>query len=154
MKRIFILATVAALVSLAISCSKIIDWNPVTVYIQVQDGDGNDLLDPATGNGWLEGTGITHGGITADLVYLPETKDVLVRYDGFRLVQYKGGYALAFGELDGSMEYDSTSFLIEWPDGKSDEILYTRKLNSVSVKAKEKWLLNGNASSNPILIIK
>lgn len=39
-------------------CNKdmIIDWAPITFKIEVQDSQGNDMLDPANNNTWLIGT--------------------------------------------------------------------------------------------------
>lgn len=152
MKLIFVLVGISALIFMAVSCA-IVDWTPVVLYVQVQDEAGNDLLDPDNGNEWLAGTTITHAGIVVDLDLSPETKTVAAFYQGFRVVQYKGGYALSFGEFSGENEYDDAEFYLSWPDGKSDVISYTRKLNRMAVTAKEKWTLNGRECSNPVLIV-
>lgn len=132
-----------------------IDWEPVVLYVQVQDSDGNDLLDPENDNSWLEGTTVTYYGVVVDLDTTPLTKDVLVVYHGFQLEKYKDGkYALSFGEFNGAKEYKDAEFFIGWPDGRTDVITYSRKLNTISVKANEKWKLNGKECSYPVLIVK
>lgn len=153
MKRILVLAGMAVLMSFAVSCM-MVDWVPVVLYVQVQDEAGNDLLNPDNGNEWLAGTTITHAGIVVDLDLSPATKTYLAQYNGFRVERFNGGYALSFGEFSGENEYADSEFYISWPDGKTDVISYTRKLNHMAVTVKEKWTLNGKACSNPILIVK
>ena len=54
MKRILIILIAIICFS---GCDKgIIDCAPITFKIQVQDSQGNDMLDPANNNTWLIGT--------------------------------------------------------------------------------------------------
>jgi hypothetical protein len=63
-------------------------------------------------------------------------------------------YQLIFGEFPGGHEYDNEEFVITWPDGTSNKVTYKRRLNSVTVEAKEVIKLDGVKCSNPIVIVK
>ena len=66
MKRI-ISALILAAAVLSVNSCRIIDWAPINLRVQVQDSEGNDLLDPENDNTWLLGTTISFRGITVDL---------------------------------------------------------------------------------------
>ena len=155
MKRI--LTLMAAVVCLS-GCLRIIDWVPVTFQIQVQDEQGNDLLDPANDNSWLVGTTIHFRGIIIDLdetgIAVPATKEMDLTYEGFRLE--KGGtcYYLSFGQFEGGTDYDEESLTICWPDNTCNVITYDRKINSRRGGARQSWKLDGIECSNPIRIIR
>ena len=140
------------------SCNNdmIIDWYPVTLRIQVQNEEGQDLLNPENDLSWLEGTTIKFQGTTTELTLTdgPQPTDVLVEFYGFRLVKYEEDYVLSYGEFEGAAEYDNEEFTLTWPDGTVDRITYTRKLNSTKIEAKETWSLNGEKCSNPVVIVK
>ena len=127
---------------------------PVNLIIQVRDGSGKDILDPAVGNTWLEGTTITFRGETEPLQTEPATKTYLPQFYGFRLEKGDGNYQLEYGEIDGEIEYRDEPFTIHWGDGSEDIISLTRRLNYISISAKTKWKLNGNKTSSPIVITK
>lgn len=84
MKRVF-LAVVSALF-LCGCVGRIIDWVPVTFYVEVQDKDGKDLLDPANDNSWLIGTEISFNGkietINEEDLASVMTRAVDVQYEG------------------------------------------------------------------------
>ena len=67
------------------SCGRMVDWVPVNLIIEVYDSSGRDLLDPATGNTWMEGTTITFRGETEPLQLQPATKYYMPQFYGFRL---------------------------------------------------------------------
>ena len=136
------------------SCGRMVDWVPVNLIIEVYDSSGRDLLDPATGNTWLEGTTITFRGETEPLQLEPATKYYMPQFYGFRLKKGDGNYQLEYGEIDGEIEYRDEPFTIRWGDGSEDIISLTRRLNYISISAKTKWKLNGNKTSSPIVITK
>ncbi len=154
MKRILIIA-------LAVLCFngcyvKIIDWVPVTFQVKVQDKNGKDLLDPANDNTWLIGTKISFNGNLDEIGeedLIPATKAVMPIYEGVRIEKGEGYYYIAFGEF-GRREYDDEIVAINWPDGTYNEISYKCRLNSVTVKAKDKFKLDGVKCSSPILIVR
>ena len=157
MKRI-ISALILAAAVLSVNSCRIIDWAPINLRVQVQDSEGNDLLDPENDNTWLLGTTISFRGITVDLeetnITEPESKEYgPIIYSGFRLEKGVDCWELVFGEFDGGDEYDDT-FMINWPDRTFSYIEYTRKLNTLTVDAKEKWILNNKVCSNPVVIVK
>ncbi len=156
MKRVF-LAVVSALF-LCGCVGRIIDWVPVTFYVEVQDKDGKDLLDPANDNSWLIGTEISFNGkietIDEEDLASIMTRAVDVQYEGVRLQKSPKCYRLAFGEFSGAREYSNEVILIKWSDGSTNEITYKRRLNSVTVDAKEVFKLDGVKCSNPIVITK
>lgn len=154
MKRIL---TIMAAVICLCSCSKIIDWVPVTFQVRVQDAQGKDLLDPADDNSWLIGTKIHFRGITVDLDETgisPVTRALPAEYRGFRLEKGSDYYYLAFGEFEGGADYDEEDMMIQWPDGKVNVITYSRKLNRVKADAKQVFKLDGVECSNPIIIVR
>ena len=87
MKRVLII--LIAIVCLN-GCDKdlIIDWAPITFKIQVQDSQGNDMLDPANDNTWLIGTEISfrnQSEVIDENDISPVTKVVLPEYSGARI---------------------------------------------------------------------
>ena len=84
----------------------------------------------------------------------PATKAYPATYQGFRLEKGSDYYYLAFGEFDGGSEYDEEDMMIQWPDGSTNVITYTRKLNNTTVSAKQTFKLDGVKCSNPIVIVK
>ena len=65
--------------------SMIIDWAPVTFKIQVQDSQGNDMLDPANDNTWLIGTEISfrnYSEVMDKNDISPITKAIMPIYEG------------------------------------------------------------------------
>lgn len=131
----------------------IYDFHSITVYVSVMDKSGNDLLDPDSEYFIGSDISVEYRGKIEYLKPLESTKDVLVIYKGLELIQKDGAYVLAFGELDGSEEYDD-DFVITWPDGSTDTIHYKRRFGSKrNVEVKEVWKLNGKETSNPVVVI-
>ena len=85
-------------------CDKdmIIDWAPITFMIQVEDAQGNDMLDPANDNTWLIGTEISfrnQSEVLDENDIAPVTKMILPMYEGARVVKGTDNYFIAFGEF-------------------------------------------------------
>jgi hypothetical protein len=139
-------------------CDKemIIDWAPITFKIQVQDSQGNDMLDPANNNIWLIGTEISfrnYSEVIDENDISPVTKDVLPEYSGARIEKGSDCYFIAFGEF---MRWDNDTELmtIKWPDGSISEVSYQCRLIESKLEAKETFKLNGLKCSHPIVIVK
>ena len=141
---------------LASGCNKIIDWYPVNLKIEVQNAEGQDLLNPENDLSWLDGTTIKFRGTTTELTFTdgPQATDLPANFYGFRLEKNGERYVLAYGEIDGGEEYDNDEFTLTWPDGTIDRITFKRRLNRVTIDAKDKWSLNGEKCSNPVVIVK
>ena len=156
MKRLFLAAVVSVL--FLCGCGRIIDWVPVTFYVEVQDAEGKDLLDPANDNSWLIGTEISFNGkletIDEQDIASAMTRAVDVQYNGVRLQKGSERYHLSFGEFSGAKEYSNEVILIKWSDGSTNEITYKRRLNGVTVNAKEVFKLDGVKCTNPIVIVR
>lgn len=154
MKRLFFIAVMA--LSLC-GCGKIIDWWPINFYIQVVDAEGKDLLDPENDNSWIVGTQISFYG-ESELIeeedIAPQTRTLPAEYRGCMIEKGKERYQLIFGEFPGGHEYDNEELVITWPDGTSNKVTYKRRLNSVTIEAKEVIKLDGVKCSNPIVIVK
>ena len=134
----------------------IIDWVPITFKIQVQDSQGNDMLDPANDNTWLIGTEISFRGesdVLDENDIAPVTKLILPIYDGARVEKGSDDYYIAFGEFQ-RMDNNTELMTIKWPDGDISEISYKCRLIPSKLEAKETFELNGKKCSDPILIIK
>ena len=164
MKRLLLVIVVAFSFS---SCSKmlstdiIMDWYPVNFYIKVVDVTGKDLLDPANDNSWIIGTAFDFMG-QEDIIDLEcveniyRTKYYLPHFNGITLQNdHLHGYVLKFGEFDGADSYDQEKLIINWPDGTSNTITYSRKFNLIHTDVrKEEFKLDGKKCPNPIVIVK
>ena len=156
MKRILIiLITIASLTG----CEKhnmIIDWVPVTFRIQVQDFQGNDMLDPNNGNTWLIGTEISfrdQSDVFDENDITPITKAILPIYDGARIEKGSDCFYIVFGEFH-RKDNDTELITIKWPDDNVTEISYKCRLIPSKLEVKETFELNGKKCSNPIVIVK
>jgi hypothetical protein len=143
----------------------IIDWYPVNFYIQVVDADGKDMLEPSNGNTWLLGTTFEFMGkkdtvdqacldnICHTRAYLPHFYGVSLMYRDPIYSSHYSGLLLKFGEFDGADKYDDEKLTINWPDGTSNTITYSRKFNLTHTDvSKEEFRLDGKKCSNPIVI--
>ena len=139
-------------------CDKdmIIDWAPITFMIQVEDAQGNDMLDPANDNTWLIGTEISfrnQSEVLDENDIAPVTKMILPMYEGARVVKGTDNYFIAFGEFSRT-DNDTELLTIKWPDGNISEVTYKCRLIESELEAKETFELNGKKCSNPIVIVK
>lgn len=150
--RLFSLVLTAMML---VSCGRTVDWAPVNLYVRVCDSEGNDLLDSARDNSWLEGTVMVWSGGEELLQLTPPTRTYMPDFTGFRLEGgYSDGYRLVFGELNGEKQYRNEQFIIRWPDSTEDVITLTRRLNYITIDAKTVWRLNGEKTDSPIVIVK
>lgn len=120
----------------------IIDWAPVSLFIEVKDKAGNDLLDPDVENNILAGTTILYKGTTYEvkrdhydqfLDYLQKTatRAYLAHMYGLQLMNKNmfnredltDVFYLEFGEIDGAVDMDE-DFVITWPDKSKNVIHY------------------------------
>lgn len=161
----------ALVVILAISgCSKfpfsdyIIDWAPVNFYIKVVDASGNDLLDPSNEKSWIIGTTLDfmNKKDTVDMACIEnihQTKVYLPYFSGVKLMKNPfspfDGYVLKFGEFDGADSYDKEQLTINWPDGTSNTITYSREFNVWQTEVRSEELrVDGEKCSSPVTIVK
>ena len=132
-----------------VSCNPPIqDWAPIVIYIKVSNADGQNLLDPATPNNFVdkeisaEWMGETY---VADTVSLWEkqhtTREYLPWMNGLMYISKNGEQMLYFGELAGDGDYDDEPLTIYWPDGSTDVI--TIKNKAYLSSADRKYKLNG-----------
>ena len=143
MKKILLLLTSILAMS---SCSEEngsweIDWYPVDIVVQLQDQEGNDLLDPNDPqHNYIDGTTITIQGETYEVsrlwyeqdrpfIHPGDTRMILPFPYGLYLARmgwfYKNfdGYALYFGQIDGQADMDE-DLVLTWPDGQQNVIRY------------------------------
>ena len=156
MKRLLIILIAIICLNGCEKHSMIIDWAPITFKIQVQDSQGNDLLDPANDNTWLIGTEISfrnQSEVMDENDISPITKAVLPKYNGARVEKGADCYYIAFGEF-GRKDNDTEVMTIKWPDGNISEVSYKCRLIASKIEAKETFHLNGRKCSNPIVIVK
>ena len=135
-------------------CAREIDWAPWSLYVIVENSDGKNILDTDTYDQRLSGTVLTYCGVDYELEMTPQTKMMApVELNGFKIDwgSYYGNI-LSFGEFDGHEEFDEEVFTIKWPNGASNTITYSRKLNETFISAKEKWTLDGKKCEWPITI--
>lgn len=118
----------------------IVDWSPVNIILEVQDKDGNTLLDPASPSNIIKGTTISYCGNTYEAdtteyhnmthaILYTDTRAILPFFHGFYLTRKAWlGYAeddlvLCLGEIDGAANMDE-DIVITWPDGSKNTIHY------------------------------
>ena len=77
----------------------------------------------------------------------------MAKFNGF-LIDWGSYYGniLSFGDFNGDEEVNEEAFTIKWPNGTSNTITYSRKVNMTFVSAKEKWTLDGKKCEWPITI--
>jgi hypothetical protein len=124
------------------------------LYVIVENSDGKNILDTDTYDQRLSGTVLTYRGVDYELEMTPQTKMMVpVELNGFK-IDWGSYYCniLSFGEFDGYEEFDEEVFTIKWPNGASNTITYSRKLNETFISAKEKWTLDGKKCEWPITI--
>ena len=155
MKKIT-LALLLATAFLFSGCAKI-DWTPVHLVISVIDSNDHSVATPENKH-LLEGTTIEFLGnvIPLELETSPLTKMVFPLYTDRFFIGNESRFknCLVFGEISGEYEFKDEPFKITWPDGSTDVITYTRKLNRITIDAKEGWKLNGEKCDNPVVIRK
>ena len=136
------------------SCMKM-DWSCIDLMIEVIDSNDHSLATPENRH-LLEGTTIEYGGMVfpLELETSPATKTLFPQYTRFYISSdspFKN--CLVLGELSGE-SYKNEPFKITWPDGSTDVITLTRKLNRVIIDARNIWKLNGEKCDNPVVIRK
>ena len=138
-------------------------WDIVPLYLQIEvvDGAGHNLVDPANPNHILN-TGITatFKGKTYELydikdfalsrAYMPMPYGLVYKAD------YDGKYVLFFGEFEGTSNYNHELVMIDWKDGTKSEIKidYKFKWKNNNPKIKEKIWLDGKEVTRKIKIVK
>ncbi|MBQ0024690.1 MAG: hypothetical protein KBT00_03060 [Bacteroidales bacterium] len=149
MKRSLILIILAVL--LCAGCAKEVDWYPVTVSFYIVDSEGNDLLDPASESFIGDDISLSYKG--NEYVYSIPTKTYLPVFYGLIIEKDNlvGKYCARFGELDGADNYDD-DFIIRFPDGTSRTLHYDRRVNCLTVSARQKWFLDGVRVDYPVII--
>ena len=156
MKRVLIILIAAICMNGCEKPDMSIEWYPFTFMIQVQDSQGNDLLDPANDNTWLIGTEMSFRNkseVMDEDDISPITKTVFPMYDGARVVKWADCYFIAFGEFD-RKDNDTEVMTIRWPDGNISKVSYKCRLIEIKREAKERFELNGKKCSNPIVIVR
>lgn len=125
------------------------DFAPIVLYIEVQDAQGNDLLNPET-PGCIAQQGIKaiYNGKTYEKdIPVVQTRDYLARLYGLQTIKSKAGkYVLTFGEFNGDDTFDNEQVTIDWNDGTQDVITFSSKLTWKSEKEpaiNRKFYLNG-----------
>ena len=146
-----------------VSCEPPIqDWNPIDIYIKVSNAEGQNLLDTATPNNFVdkeisaEWMGETY---VADTISLWEkqymTRMYLPEMHGLMYKTKNGEKVLYFGELAGDGDYDDEPLTIHWPDGSTDVI--TVKNKAYISSANRKYKLNGKVvakdTGSPVISI-
>ena len=146
-----------------VSCEPPIqDWNPINIYIKVSNAEGQNLLDTATPDNFVdkeisaEWMGETY---VADTISLWEkqhmTRMYLPEMHGLMYKTKNGEKVLYFGELAGDGDYEDEPLTIHWPDGSTDVI--TVKNKAYISSANRKYKLNGEVvakdTGSPIISI-
>ena len=166
MKNKIFLAVMLSIVAssvMFVACNPPIqDWNPIVVYIKVSNAEGQNLLDAATPNNfvdkeisaeWMGETYVADSLSFWDKQHM--TRMYLPIMNGLMYVTKNGEPMLYFGELAGDGDYNDEPFTIHWPDGSTDVITIKNKAHLSS--ANRKYKLNGEVvakdTGNPIISI-
>ncbi|MCR5561464.1 MAG: hypothetical protein K6F58_06585 [Bacteroidales bacterium] len=159
MKRTLLIALLAGAMS-AVSCEElggdwIVDWTPVSIYINAVDSEGNSIISPD-----MPGMSLTFKGVEYPVQDVESargaTKAYLAIIHGLLAVpQYeidgKTVYQLVFGEIDGAADMDE-DIVLTWPDGSRDTIHYhcSDHREGRHPTCKRSWKLNGKAHDGGI----
>ena len=153
MKKLFCCAWLLAALSVT-GCGLlepvIVDWNPVDIFIEAVDADGNFILSPDMPDMTLTFKGETYHVTDGYYPASPPTRMVLTQIYGLvaqAMYEVDGQtvYRLCFGEIDGAADMDE-DILLHWPDGSEDVIHYhcSNHRTWPSVSCKRTWKLNGD----------
>lgn len=147
----------AAVLSLSSCIGMKWDIAPVEVYMEVVNGEGQNLFDEATPGNWL---GETITAVFEDEEYIypssGPTRTYAPQMYGLTVSEYKNMAVLCFGELDGEESRES-DLVISWPDGSEDTITVKRTFRwKITGKpdGKTTLKLNGRKTGNPVRITK
>jgi hypothetical protein len=127
----------------------IVDWNPVNVFIEAVDAEGNSILSPDMPDMTLTFKGETYPVTEGYFPANPPTRMYLPTMYGLVAQAYEVDgqtvYRLCFGEIDGAADMDE-DILLHWPDGSEDVIHYhcSNHRTWPSVNCKRTWKLNGD----------
>ena len=146
-----------------VSCDNNMTWDIAPVYFtfNVQDANGNDLLDPNTENNILDNDikvvfEDKEYPKDVDMTPTENTKFYMAVLKGLYTVKYDDDdYHLEFGQFMGSEDHDK-SFVIHWGDGTHDEVSFVHdyKFRVNKPKISTKIFLNGKESNNRFVIVK
>ena len=127
----------------------IVDWNPVHIFIEAVNDEGDSILSPDMPDMTLTFQGKTYHVTEGYYPVNPPTRDYLPEMYGLvaqAMYEVDGQtvYRLCFGEIDGSADMDE-DILLHWPDGTEDVIRYhcSNHRTWPSVDCKRSWKLNG-----------
>ena len=128
----------------------IVDWTPVSVYIEATDAAGNSIISPV-----MPGMSLTFKGETytvqqaREYPEIVQTKAYLPVMFGLVAEKVSGTdelpvYRLVFGEIDGAADMDE-DIELNWPDGSKDVIHYhcSNHREWPEPDCDRSWKLNG-----------
>ena len=145
----FALVLSTLLMTGCVGLTPIVDWNPVHIFIEAVDAEGNSILSPDMPDMTLTFKGETYSVTDGYYPVQPPTRAYLPRMYGLVAqpmyeIDGKTVYRLAFGEIDGAADMDE-DILLHWPDGTEDVIHYrcSNHRSWPEVKCKRTWKLNG-----------
>ena len=130
------------------------DFYPVVFDIHVETEDGYNRLDPESEYFIGENISAIYDGQVYPVEILMPTKAYAPRFFGLQLRQEGmfGYWHLVFGEFDGAESGEQTVTLV-WPDGTSDTI-YHKRVVATPLAISDRWKLNGEKGSNPVVLVK
>jgi len=124
---------------------RFLDIHPITFEIYASDGT-NDLLDPSTEGNISQQVSVTYEGV--DYYYTPASGYMKMFLATFKGLQLKTQllcdtpdlsnaytvYKLEFGEFDATKNYDDMTFVVNWPDGKKDTVVFDYRYKKINGK--------------------
>ena len=149
-KALYCMALLVGLFSLS-ACEDfygdlIVDWAPVSIYIEAVDADNHSIISPEMPGMSLCFQGTTY---TVKTEAEAETRAYFARMKGLIAVpqQTESGdtvYQLVFGEIDGAKDMDE-DITLTWPDGSTDVIHYhcSDHKEGRHPSCDRSWKLNG-----------
>ncbi len=128
-----------------------VDWEPVYIYINATDAQGNSLIQPD-----MPGMSLTFKGETytvqewEELSRRTSSKAYLARIYGLFAqpgnvyASVDSPYRLIFGQIDGAADMDE-DIILNWPDGSIDVIHYhcSNHKPGINPTCDRSWKLNG-----------
>lgn len=105
------------------------DIAPFELYVYVEDGEGNDMLNPEHPDSLVyNDISIRFEGETYHMDEVAQTKAYMAMFYGVCLeVDSDGRHYLQIGEFNGDTEYDQAHIILDWGNGSENRLVFSHE---------------------------
>ena len=105
------------------------DIAPFELYVYVEDGEGNDMLDPEHPDSLVyNDISIRFKGETYHMDEVAQTKAYMAMFYGVCLEEDSDGrHYLQIGEFNGDTEYDQAHIILDWGNGSENRLVFSHE---------------------------